>query len=1142
MAYLFFTTTFTFSQNCDGTTSSKAFTSLGQARNVPTAGIYYFNLDGTSFSTYVDANGYVMVAQDFGDGVGNLPQGTSLNTTNRGILNPTVLSKLTTTNKVRISHSNGVVDATTTNASIITRVIQNTTLHQGINDNPINDFWTGTGSSYLIDDASATTSNGTSLHQNIFHARGNSNTTTWIPSVNYQRALWSSGEIGATQNLRVWVQADNQPLGFGCGDYDGDGIDDDADDDDDNDGIPDQLEQQYQFLEYYLQSGNGSNTFDSRDRGAPNDLERDFIFDLDENTYKFVLDFLFEEKIIIETTLGDQLSGRSGNVTVDGVVKTISTQVASFQTVVHQPLVSDYYEVILNGNDLTMVKMVVRNAFDNKILAKFDFGTNTSNVATGYTKVSELSNVGVTNAGYIKFGYTFMDTDGDGVPNQYDLDSDADGCSDAIESNGSIANPNLFEDLSLQGGSTSVYYNLGTTVDGQGIPTIAAGGFDQGESRNSAVSTSCTDTDGDNINDYVDLDADNDGILTENEIFCESNILDLGAFDGLSATTPNVNVSQTVPLPGSTGNVTVTMGHNSPNGAQVAAASPALSFWARDPSGDGSGIRINGNFTPDSEGFIKFEFDEPVSNLTFAYTDIDVGNITQPERAYFEASMGGVSYTPTIVLQANGPLPYQSGTEFIGGSANSSNVMYVIYTHPIDELIITANGTRVSGDIGLTQTLFNLNYDICTDEKDTDGDGIPNYLDLDSDADGCPDAIEGGGTFVSSDLVTDVNIDGGSTNVQENLGNTIDANGVPVVAGPDGQPAGYSLYGTNTDYCRDTDGDGLYDYVDLDDDNDGILDTKENEFCSTFAEFSNPVVGGVASNTSVNGEFYDGTLFTISETADFASVYSVDETNSSCVFAGTSFTEGEVNTDAVVLLASNGNSTVEINFNQPVSNILLHIEGLDRRTMTIHGVDDVVMLSSNSQAELNGFVIRDVNVSTVHDATCANDDASIEGTFKLYGIYSSITLEFNNNGSTGLDGFFIQLSTEGCSQDTDEDGIPNHLDLDSDADGCADAIEGGATFVNPDLFIDLNIDGGSTSVHDNLGTTVDSYGVPVVAGSNGQTIGVSRDSTINDYCLDTDSDGVNDYVDIDDDNDGIPDVEECQIILLINVLQPTSIY
>lgn len=41
----------------DGTSAATAFTSLSQARTVSSAGVYYFNLGGTAFSTYVRAKG-----------------------------------------------------------------------------------------------------------------------------------------------------------------------------------------------------------------------------------------------------------------------------------------------------------------------------------------------------------------------------------------------------------------------------------------------------------------------------------------------------------------------------------------------------------------------------------------------------------------------------------------------------------------------------------------------------------------------------------------------------------------------------------------------------------------------------------------------------------------------------------------------------------------------------------------------------------------------------------------------------------------------------------------------------------------------------------------------------------------------------
>ena len=53
-------------------------------------------------------------------------------------------------------------------------------------------------------------------------------------------------------------------------------------------------------------------------------------------------------------------------------------------------------------------------------------------------------------------------------------------------------------------------------------------------------------------------------------------------------------------------------------------------------------------------------------------------------------------------------------------------------------------------------------YKDAAPSSDVDGDGIPNSRDLDSDGDGCPDALEGAGALTSSSFVTS-SIDGGNT-------------------------------------------------------------------------------------------------------------------------------------------------------------------------------------------------------------------------------------------------------------------------------------------------------------------------------------------------------------------------------------------
>ena len=183
------------------------FTSLQQGADVMMAGVYYFDIGGTTFDTFVDANGYVQVAIDFGNGVGVLPQGTSLNNTTRGILNTAILGALTETQEVRISSSTGNLDVTTTDATIISRIQSNTTLHQGTADNLINSNWAGTNAIYITVNSSCITVDGTSLHENIIHVCGNVAGFHWIPSSSFQAEQFSSGEVANSTFFQLWVRS-----------------------------------------------------------------------------------------------------------------------------------------------------------------------------------------------------------------------------------------------------------------------------------------------------------------------------------------------------------------------------------------------------------------------------------------------------------------------------------------------------------------------------------------------------------------------------------------------------------------------------------------------------------------------------------------------------------------------------------------------------------------------------------------------------------------------------------------------------------------------------------------------------------------------------------------------------------------------
>ena len=106
---------------------------------------------------------------------------------------------------------------------------------------------------------------------------------------------------------------------------------------------------------------------------------------------------------------------------------------------------------------------------------------------------------------------------------------------------------------------------------------------------------------------------------------------------------------------------------------------------------------------------------------------------------------------------------------------------------------------------------------------DTDGDGVPNIRDLDSDGDGCFDAVE---AKTVSSLTQSI--------VSSPYGNNGFANSIETNS-ESGVYTGTYVYSRATDAsirsCLDTDFDGVPDLDDLDDDNDGILDVSE---CNTY--------------------------------------------------------------------------------------------------------------------------------------------------------------------------------------------------------------------------------------------------------------------------------------------------------------------
>ena len=128
--------------------------------------------------------------------------------------------------------------------------------------------------------------------------------------------------------------------------------------------------------------------------------------------------------------------------------------------------------------------------------------------------------------------------------------------------------------------------------------------------------------------------------------------------------------------------------------------------------------------------------------------------------------------------------------------------------------------------------------------------------------------------------------------------------------------------------------------------------------------------------------------------------------------------------------------------------------------------------------------------------SCADNDGD--------GIPDHIDIDDDNDGITDIEeGACPPADT--CFVDTDGDGVPDYFDIDSDNDGIFDVVEGGDgdQDTNGDGVIDRLETGFKDIENDGMADGTESTDPP-----------------------DTDGDGIDDFLDIDSDNDGIFDVVE----------------
>lgn len=308
----------------------------------------------------------------------------------------------------------------------------------------------------------------------------------------------------------------------------------------------------------------------------------------------------------------------------------------------------------------------------------------------------------------------------------------------------------------------------------------------------------------------------------------------------------------------------------------------------------------------------------------------------------------------------------------------------------------------------------------------------------------------------------------------------------------------------------DSDGDGIINCEDLDSDNDGILDA--NESCNfTFANPTIEVPANIQQVTNCTSNIW----FNPNPT------YFIGAPDNTCFFNSpgtiTDHTTGLTTGGQIIgIQAGPGNDYVNV---------------IEYNNVTVNpNTDYQLSLAHMIWARANEFTLDDRG--EIRIIVNGNLQQTLVGTTGLaFGVWEEAQIIFNTGISTNLN-VAIQIrrgaTTSGndyllddivfgpvnCVLDTDNDGVPDYLDLDSDADGCPDAYEGDGTYTEANLVRDLSMNGGSTNNFYNLGTGPDSNnnGLLDIAEPFGQNPSDSIDNLVSNCPLAIDFDGVDDVV------------------------------
>ena len=878
-------------------------------------------------------------------------------------------------------------------------------------------------------------------------------------------------------------------------DSDGDGIPNYRDTDSDNDGIPDAIENQNtnpdadgDMIPDYLDA-------DSDNDGIPDALENGLTLGTDSDSDG--IDDAFD----VDVTGGTD----ANNDGVDDSIKLRDTD----------------GDGIADISDIDSDNDGIPDSVEADLTISLDTDLD------GIKDIFDVDSTGgsdTNNDGIDDIAATLItDTDGDGLPDYRDLDSDNDGLSDVVEAGGTDIAPEdaLIDNFEVTQGTLLTPLD----TDSDNIPD-----YRDLESTNPA-NDGTGPFDIATRDDAALLDADNNGIVDNAPDNDQDGILDTADEN------PYIFGTRVIPTVNSlvTNDTTPTL-----TGTLNNATGLSLLVTVNDVTytqGDGN-LSINGDIwslnIPESNALADGTYSviaslaDTLGNLATDETDNElVIDTIAPTITLPTIPNANGTNTPAFIISGSctavGDLVGLSITDVDSRSVSDSTLACIddgtgkgVFTKTLD-LSPLQDGPLdiriVSIDLAGNEAGTNLkiNKNACTPDNtsslcDVDRDGVPDGLEIangtspatnDSDQDGIPDGEEFG-----PDPFNPVDTDGDG--IIDALDADSDNDGIPDIQENGTNPNGVPL---------DSDDDGIPNYQDTDSDNDGIPDAVENANANPDADSDMipDYLDSDSDNDGIPDALESGLLLGTDSDAD-----GIDDGIDVDITGGI-----DANNDGID-------------------------DNLQLRDTDGDGIPDTSDIDSDN----------DGIPDSVEADLMLIPDSDLDGIKDIFDVDITGGVDANNDG--------VDDNAAALITDTDGDGLPDYRDLDSDNDGLSDVVEAGGTDIAPEdglidnfevtqgtLLTPIDTDGDNIPDYRDLESTnpandgtgpfdiasrddaaavdADNNGIVDDSADNDQD-GISDPVDPNDFIFgslsDLDLDGIPDSIDLDDDNDGIPDIQE----------------